>query len=686
MSPFDRRVPIVFQGESNECGLACLCMLLNHYGNHTDLLALRILAPGGQPQTLEQISELAKHHGLETRSLRCEIEDFAHIRLPAIVHMDFDHFVILEKASRRNLVILDPARGRLSLSSAAFSKRFTGILLELGPGTTFATDGDAKHYSPLGFFSTLPKDNLPSALMGLLVLSLVVQVFALVTPFLLQIVVDEVLTMNNPDMAVLVTWGFAAVYILSATTQWFRGLLSIRLGSELSYIMAAGLLNRVTALPLTFFHRRSIGDIVSRFGSLKPLQEFISHGAVRVFLDLLMTCTTFIMILCFSMRIALFVSLTTAIYLALQYLFLAPYRRHSHEHLVSDAGVQSHFIETIQSIGMIKRFTAVNRRRNDWLNQYTVSLNAQVKARRWELVFEITRYLLGASIILGVVYLSVSDIAASAMTIGMLYSLVAYSGHFSNAILSISSEWQSWSMLNLHVQRLSDITDHATDTRVPFSANAIKVEMRNLHFKFSGSQTELFFGLNLMLDANSKVAILGPSGSGKTTLLAILKGEEQPVTGNVYIDDRPLSQLLNPVSLYSTLQQGDNLLAGTVMDNITFFDPAPDEARLFRATQLACIHQDILQLPLAYQEKLNDQGCTLSAGQKQRLLLARALYRPANMLLLDEGTSHLDSAIEFEVMQNILSEPGICFFITHREHIARLADHIIRLGEPQSLQ
>lgn len=674
-------VSVIYQGETNECALACLTMILNYHGNHIELAELRTLEPHGQPLSLEQLSDLANHFSLDARALRCEIEDLGHVNLPAIAHMDFDHFVVLQKQTSRTVTIIDPACGRNVLPLRAFSKRFTGILLETQPGADFQSTGTPKDFSPLTFLSGLPNKNLMAALSGLILLSVCIQAFALLSPFYLQVVVDEVLTLNNRALAPVVVISFGLVYLISALTQWFRGLLRIRLGSHLTYLMSAGLFNQLVNLPIAFFSRRNIGDIVSRFGSLKPLQDFVADSAVMILLDLLMIVTTIFMITCYSPQVALFVVLLTLAYLVVQYFLLLPYRAHSHEFLIADANAQTHFIETVQAVDTVKRYQAVNRRQSTWLNKLATSLNAQIRAEQWELVSELSRYLLGGGMLLGVAYLAIDEIILSTLTIGMLYTLMSYSNHFTSAVISISGQWQNFLMLSLHVQRLSDISEHPRDVRTKLEPSAVnKIELKQLGARVPQTEHLLFADVSLIIEKNDKIAITGPSGTGKSTLLALLLGERTPDLGEIIINGRPVIPELDPSPVFSSLRQTDQLLSGTVIDNITYLDPAPDQQRIIWATQLACAHEDIMKLPLAYQENLSEQGCTLSAGQRQRLLLARCLYRAPCVLLLDEGTSHLDEQTEANVMRNILGQPGICLFVTHRDSIAQMADRIINLG------
>ena len=687
MSFMSRSVPLIFQGETNECGLACVCMILNYFGRQTELASLRAVHRDTRPLSLETISNIAESHDLAVRALRCELEDLTKLQLPVIAHVDFDHFVVIDHCSRGSLSLLDPASGRLKTSLKAFSRRFTGIVIEARPTPDFKKDRGIKTNRTLEFLAKSPIAHLKRSLAGLLLLSVVTQAFALITPFYLQVTIDEVLLSNNIDLALVVTLSFAAVYLTSAITQSLRGLLTIKIGAKLTYLLSAGLLRHTTDLPVQFFERRNIGDIVSRFSAMRPVQDFISESLVGICLDLLMVITTFIMISVYSLQAALYVFSLCLVYLLVQYLLTLPYRAQLHEQLIAEAQVQSHFIETIQTIDSIKRFEGTARRRTAWLNHLVRSLNAHVRSRYWELAGKIACYLFLGMVLLGVVYISVEKIELGLLTIGMLYTLVTYSNHFTSALVSLTHEWQAYLMLSLHVGRVSDITDHPPDDRATFGLNepVNRIQIKGLDFGHTDSHL-LINDLNLLVQGSQKVAIVGASGSGKSTLFSLLRGDVSPVKGQILINNRPLLNNLNPVALYASLQPNDILLTGTVTDNIAFMDPAPDTSRIVAAASAALVHDDILRLPMSYSEKLSEQGCLLSAGQRQRILIARSLYRSAEILLLDEATSHLDAASELQIMKNILSLPVPCFFITHRPDIAALADHIVELKPSGSAQ
>ena len=343
------------------------------------------------------------------------------------------------------------------------------------------------------------------------------------------------------------------------------------------------------------------------------------------------------------------------------------------------AKVQSHFIESMRTIGSLKRFDAEDRRSNDWLNKLVMSINCQVKTNRIHLIYDLSRYVVSAMTLLVVVYLGAAEIVATTLSLGMLYAMVAYTNHLTNAVLSLTREWQNFLMLSLHIQRISDILEAPADTRTtPIGHTEVnEILFDDVSFIYPGQSQPVINHLDLCINADDKIAIFGPSGCGKSTLLQLLMGHEQPTSGEITIDKRRASNLVRTSTLFSSIMQSDQLISGTLRENISFLHQVPDEKRLRHCAELACIHDEVMRLPLAYNQKVGELGSELSAGQQQRILIARALYRDAPVLLLDEGTCHLDLQTELHVIRNILAQPGICLFVTHRPEIAQLAHRTV---------
>ncbi len=675
------KLPVTIQGESNECGLACICMILNHHGRRLTMPDLRNGQSSGEKLSLENLSRVAAEQGLLSRALRCEPGDLRSLPLPAILHLDFEHFVVLAGVSRSGVQLHDPARGVVQLNWQALGQRFTGIALTCTPSPDFEPT-ESKLPNPIAnIISKLHFGKLVPGLAGLLGLSFIAHLLTLLTPYYLQLVVDQVLLLSNAALINTLTLGFLLVYAIAAITRFLRGLLIVQLGSCLSYSLAGGLMNKLLVLPLPYFARRQIGDFTSRFSSLAPVQGFLTEGLVSLLLDGLMIFMTLTMLVVMAPTVAAAVLGITLIFLALQWLMLKPYRQYSQNQVVADARLQSQFVETVHAIEIIRRNQLQTRRSSTWANLLIETINPQIRASQWNVGIDTLRFALSGGLTLAVVHLATQEIIASALSVGALYTLVAYAGHFASAAVNCSNQWQGLAILSLHAQRLTDITDTPSDNRkpMPLVEPAGIITFTNVSFGYeAATRTNLIEQLNLTISKRQKVAITGPSGTGKSSLMSLLLGDMTPTAGEISINGQPIHSDIDPSHCMSVLHQHDQMLEGSIAENITLAEEKPDELRMIKAARTAEIHEDILRLPMGYEEKVSSQH-GISNGQRQRLLIARALYRQADVLLLDEPTNHLDAETELRVMKNILKGTQICVFITHRPEIAALADIEIRL-------
>jgi ATP-binding cassette, subfamily B, bacterial CvaB/MchF/RaxB len=524
-------------------------------------------------------------------------------------------------------------------------------------------------------------------LLQLLLLSALLQLFALAAPMYMQIVVDDVLVKHDVDVLTLLALGFVLLTIIQVATKALRGWTSLYLGNQLARSVGVRLVSHLLRLPLDYFQTRHAGDIASRLRSLQPVQDFLTGGVIAALIDGAMAVTTLVVLLLYSPLLAGIVIAAFAGYALARFALFRPLRQRSQEAIVAAARLDSHLLETIRALQSIKLFGRETERGQSWQDLFVASLNAQARSARLNIGYDtLNGILLGLESVL-LVFVGAQQVLSGALTIGMLYAVVAYRTHFANAMNSLINQAIAYLMLQLHLERIADIA--LTDPEPGLQAESSFIApvrgalaMQALRFGWPGEVHTLLDGIDLDIAAGEKLAIVGASGSGKSTLLRLLLGLHEPTSGRVLCDGVPLRRL--GLRAYRTgvaaLLQDDVLLTGTIRDNISFFDVQCDPERLEHAARLAHVYDDIMQLPLRFDSRIGDLATSLSAGQAQRVLLARALYRDAAVLLLDEGTSHLDSATELAVMRDILALPITCIFATHRRDIAEQADRVLILG------
>ncbi len=678
-----RQLPIVLQAEYSECGLACLAMVAAYHGQQESLLHLRERFQTSQHGVnLHHLMMMARRFCLTSRALRCEIDEICKLELPVIIHWDFNHFVVVARASRTSITIHDPALGQRKYSLAAAARHFTGIALELTPDAQFKATDSAAKLSLRQFLGNLP--GMVPILAQILFLSVILQFVALASPFYMQLVVDDVLVKQDVDLLILLATGFLAITLISLITQAIRGWTNIYLTNQLSLKFGSRLFHRLLSLKGDYFMKRHLGDVVSRFASLRPVQEFLTSSAITVLLDSVMALSTLTMILIYSPLLAGVVVLALLLYLVSQMAFYLPTRNRSHEQITANAKLDSNFMESIRSISAIKRFGAEQQRESEWQNRFNEVINANIRLSWLSLARDILNNgISGISQIL-VIFLGAKQVLSGQMSIGMLYAFMAYRSHLVSAATSLVNELIRFLMLSLHLERLSDIQLAAADTPPPMqAAPAIsgRIRLDGVGFRHTDDQPWILQQIKLDIQPADRLCILGPSGCGKSTLLNVMQNLLPASRGEIYIDELPLSGAGSSAlrTHSASVMQGEALLSGSILSNIAFNDPEFDYERVESAARLAMIHDDIMTMAMGYESLIGDMGTILSAGQQSRVLIARALYHRPKILFLDECTAHLDEATEAQVMQSIIDLEITCIFVTHNTRLTRHATAVLHL-------
>ncbi|MEM9623255.1 MAG: peptidase domain-containing ABC transporter [Pseudomonadota bacterium] len=691
---FGRRLRMqpMLQAEASECGLCCLAMIAAYYGRQTDLVSLRrTLGVSQHGASLQTIMQSAQQLGLLTRPLRLELDELSKLNVPAVLHWNLNHFVVLTRVRRNKVIIYDPAVGRRAYTLKQASQRFTGIALECVPGTEFAAGDERESLKLATFWRGAP--GLSGVLVQLFVLSLMVQVFALASPFYVQIVVDDVLANDDQALLTVLALAFLGVALFSVATKAVRGLSALYLANQLSYNMGGSVLRHLLRLPLAYFEKRHVGDILSRFASTGPVQEFLSSGVVTVVIDGLLAITTLILMWIYSPLLTMVVLGSLLLYGLFRVAHYQPLQLATHESVVADANLETYFMETVQSIQSLKLADRVTLRQLGWQQKFADSLNCQARLGRMTLTHEaVNNTLTGCEHVL-IVLLGAQTVLSNQMSIGMLYAFIAYRGHFNSAMLSIIQTVVQYRMLRLHLSRIADITRTETEQEIsddntlmlPISGS---LRAENLSFSYAAESGAVFHDVNLHIERGKLVAIYGPSGIGKTTLLKCLMGLEPGMQGSLFLDEIPVTTLGWQSIRRQTagVLQNDVLFSGSIKDNVTFFDLQPDIERLTRVSQQALLHADVMGLPMGYETRVGAMGSALSAGQQQRVMIARCLYQQPHILFLDEGTAHIDSTTERQIMQTIRTLGITCIFITHNTDLFQLADKVVywtKPGQPQ---
>ncbi|MBK9663246.1 MAG: peptidase domain-containing ABC transporter [Nitrosomonas sp.] len=687
---FSHRVPVILQTEASECGLACIAMIISYHGHRIDLASLRArhaVSPRGS--TLADLMKVAGQLKFSSRPLRLGLEDLPELKLPCMLHWDFNHFVVLTQVQGNRVILHDPAVGEREMPLAEFSKHFTGVALELTPTSEFKPRNDIRKVKLSTLIGRL--QGLGGTVTQILILALVLQLFAILAPFYMQWVVDQALVAQDYDLVTVLGIGFLLLAVVQTGVTVLRAWVLMVLGTTLNLQMITNLFCHLIRLPMSWFDKRHVGDIVSRFDSLNAIQRTLTTGFLEALIDGVMVIVTLGMMLFYSIKLALIAIVAATIYALLRFALYRPFRLATEDQIVRGAKQQSHFLETIRGMQSIKLFAHESPRTATWQNLTVDQFNAGIRTQRMGILYQgLNGLLFGVENIITIwlgAMLVLDTANGSGFSIGMLFAFIAYKTQFVQRVAALIEKGLELRMLELHTERVGDIAltpveqfdESGSVSAVPLDG---RIEVKQVAFRHAETDPLVLQDVSFSIQAGESVAIIGPSGCGKTTLVKLMLGLLQPTAGSIEVDGVPLARL--GITRYrqavASVMQDDQLFAGSIAENICFFDSQVDYKRIEASARLAAIHEDIVAMSMQYNTLVGDMGAVLSGGQKQRLLLARALYRQPSILFLDEATSHLDIARERSVNEAISTLKLTRIIVAHRPETIASADRVIVLN------
>ena len=673
----------ILQAQAAECGLACLAMVADHHGHRTDLPSFRQrYALSLKGASLDRLVGIAQGLGFQTRALRLDMDDLAQLRTPCLLHWDLNHFVVLRRVGRRGATIVDPASGERRMSLAQVSQHFTGVALELTPGADFVVQPPppAVRLSQL----TGPVRGLWRSLGMILALSVALQVFVLLAPFFMQWVVDQALVSADRDLLAVLALGFGLALVLQVLIGVLRGWAVVYLSSRLGLQWMGNVFAHALRLPMAFFEKRHLGDVVSRMGAVQAIQRTLTTSFIEALIDGLMAVATLAMMLVYSPALAAVTVVAVALYLALRALAFRPLRATTEQQLVAAARQQSHLLESLRGMQSVKVAGQEPHREGHYQNLMVDTVNQELKLARLGLGFNTASQMLFGLERIVVIWIGARLAMDSVFSVGMLIAYLAYKDQFAARVSGLIDKWVEFRMLRLHGERLADVVmavpEH--DPIPALHASPLvdtRLEVRGLGFRYAEGEPWVLKDCSFIVEPGESVAVVGASGSGKTTLVKLLLGLLPASEGEVLVGGQSIRKLglRHYRAMIGAVMQDDQLFAGSVADNIAFGDSQPDAARVEAAARLAAVHEEIAAMPMGYHSLIGDMGTTLSGGQKQRVMLARALYRKPRFLFLDEATSHLDVEREGKVNEAVKRLKLTRVIIAHRPETIASAERVL---------
>lgn len=684
---FRQKLPVLRQTQAAECGLTCIGMIAGFYGHHIDMVSLRQRFPTSlKGSTLSNVMSFAQNLGLGSRAVRLELDELNKLNLPCILHWDMNHFVVLKGIRKDKLIIHDPARGVRTVPMDEVSASFTGVALELYPAATFEKKDEKKSISMLSLIRNV--SGIGSAFMQVALLSLALEFFGIITPFYMQWVIDQVLVSADRDLLTLLGVAFICITLFqnlitalrSWVTTWFSSMLSVQWSSNL----CAHLLG----LPLNYFEERHVGDILSRFGSISTIQSTLTGRFISSIFDGVMALITLGVIFTYNATLTFVVIGLFLLYALIRWISFEPFRRANEDQLMASAVMQSQLLESIRGVQAIKLNNKQDLRVSTYTNETVESTNKGITTQKLSIFFSTLQGTISGIGKIVLIWLAAAQVLDGNFTSGMLVAFISFSDQFISRSAGLINALIEFKMLRLHGERLSDIVlsereqNMESNVALAEEKGPVRLDISDLSFRYSASDPEIFTQFNLSIEAGESVAIIGPSGQGKTTLAKLLLGLLKPDSGSININgiDHTKLGMTYYRDLIGSVMQNDMMFAGSIMDNISFFDANLNKGQVERAARIAQIHDDIMAMPMGYNSMVGDMGSSLSGGQVQRVILARALYRQPRVLILDEATSHLDVARESAINNAIKHMNVTRVIIAHRPETILSADRIIQIN------
>jgi ABC-type bacteriocin/lantibiotic exporter with double-glycine peptidase domain len=680
-----KKVPVILQMDSVECGAACLAMILCRFGRKTRLEECRAKCdPGRNGVTAQTIVSAAREFGLLTKAYSLRVQELQALDLPCIIHWNYNHFVVFERISASSAQIVDPGHGRLTVPLAEFQASFTGIAIAFERGPEFQTRTERRPNQMLGYLrQILVVPGTKSVMSRILVASLILQAFGFALPLLTKELVDRVVPMHKVGELNLLLMAAMVVAITHAGVGYLRSVLLVRLESCLDSHLMISLFRHLLSLPYRFFQQRSSGDLAMRLGSNTLICEALTGYTTTAILDGPLVLVFLVTLL--RMAPLFGIAALTIGLLELAFLLATSGRVHilADSALARQSESQSCLVETLMGISTLKSAGAEEATLERWKKLLTKQIETSEQRGRYMAGVDAVVILLRTFSPLFLLWLGGTLVLKGSMTLGTMFALNALAASFLQPLGAVVMSAQRVQLAGAYLERIADVM-HAKPEQDPEAVVAApklsgRVELSNVSFRYDSHSPNVLENISLSIRPGQKVALVGRTGSGKSTLARLLLGLYMPTAGEVLYDGIPLETMnLRTVrAQWGAALQDSFVFASSLKDNIAFHNRQMHVEDLTRAANIAAIHEDIMQMPMGYETRIDEGGGSLSGGQRQRISLARAVAHRPSLLLLDEATSHLDVITEKIVDSNLDDLSCARVVIAHRLSTIRNADLIV---------
>ncbi len=691
------RPPVcVRQNDITDCGAACLATVARMHGLRVSINMIRQHAGTDKHGTsVLGLVEAAQQLGFEARGVRGSTEALGQVPLPCIAHVVQDgllHYVTILRVTTGSVVVADPATGIVRHPLTRFKVMWTGVLVLLVPSPSFRP-GDQCFGRRRGLLLLLRQNRF--LLLQTLVATLFLTLLGLGTSLYLQVVIDRVLAHRDWLLFCWLSAGFIVLVLTRASFGAIRGALSAYMSRAVDMSLMLDYYRRVLAMPLRFFETRASGEILSRLADAVKIRTMICSSALTLLVDTATMAAGFAVLFAFGGRLALPVLAVILCMVTVLSAVSQPLRRAQRSILECAAELQSHLVESLAGISSIKAFRAEESEVRKAETTLARLLRHSFRATLWGMASGASAEVATSLAIVSLIWSAVWMVMAGQLTIGHLIaccSILLYMLQPVSRLADLNQQMQdAW----IAAERLYDILElpeeREEDTGSPLSPSVLegRIELKDVAFRY-GAREPVLRGITLSIEPRSLLAIVGESGSGKSTLAKLLLRFHEPESGQIEIDGHALRDLgLDSLrSQIGYVDQDAYFFSGTIEENLTLGDPQRGKDAVLRAVRDVGLEDFVQRLPRCLETLVGERGLTLSAGQRQRLALARVLVPDPPILILDEATSHLDLAAERKILELILRlrKSKTIIMIGHQPRLSRRADRIAVLGAGRILE
>lgn len=704
---FRKRIKPVIQYDSMDCGPACLSMIARYYGKIISLHSLREKSLiNRQGVSLLGLSDAAESIGFRTTAVRIGFDDLKKIQLPCIIHWDQNHFVVLDKIKSKKgldyIYVCDPASGLVIYTKQEFEQGWissvndninTGIALILQPTIDlFNYEEEKKEKKDFGFIISYLKSYrvlIKQLFYGLLAGSLIQTIL----PFLTQSIVDQGISNNDLSFITLILIAQLFLIISSSCAVFLRGWIILHLGTRINVSLISDFLSKLMKLPMGYFDSKQTGDLLQRINDHERIEDFLTNSGLNTAFSMLNIIFFGIILLIYNKLIFAIFIIGSLLYIFWIKIFMKQRKDLDFKFFSKQSKNQGKLVELITGMQEVKLHGCETSKRWEWENIQASIFKIRIKGLAIRQYQDSGAVLINQSKNILITALSAGAVLKGEMTLGMMLSVQFIIGQLNAPVEQLVSFFRSLQDAKLSLNRLSEIHNQKGEDEkedliiVNDIGREIKVE--NLNFSYDG-YNQILDNINLEIPKGKITAIVGMSGSGKTTIIKLLLGYYNNYKGRIIINNENFNRfnMKSWRSICGTVMQEGMLFSDTIASNIAPGEEVIDRKKLQEAARIANIHEFILSLPLAYNTKIGQEGISISQGQKQRILIARAVYKNPDIIFLDEATNALDSNNEKEIMERL--DTFFCgrtvIVVAHRLSTVRKADQIIVIDKGRIIE